>query len=71
MLFNEGVVDRVIRISLGCGFLAGGLFAVGMSQIALFVVGGLLLVTGIIGICPVYLLFKINTNPKKADETGK
>ena len=59
---NESNTDRIVRavagiVLLGLAFLAfdGGL------AIALGAVGGILLVTGAIGWCPLYSLFRFRT----------
>lgn len=60
---NEGPVDRIVRVILGIGLVAGGFFVKGVFSIALWVVGGVLLLTGITGFCGLYVLFGINTCP--------
>jgi hypothetical protein len=55
---NVGKVDRVIRIVLGV-LLVGNVFVGLQSPIGW--IGVVLLVTGILGTCPVYSLLKINT----------
>jgi hypothetical protein len=58
---NVGTVDRWIRIILGVAllslivFLSGGVRWIGL-------IGLIPLLTGIAGYCPLYSLFKINTN---------
>ena len=66
MKTNESGVDRIIRVVLGIALLAlyfTGVVTGGLG-IALVVVGAILLVTAVIGFCPLYALLKINT--KKA-----
>jgi hypothetical protein len=66
MKTNESALDRVIRVILGfvliglylLGYVAGGL------GIVLVVLGAILLITGLVGFCPLYKLFKFST--KKA-----
>lgn len=67
MKTNESSLDRGIRIIFGIllivlyltGFVAGGLGT-------LFVIlGALSLITGIIGFCPLYTLFKFSTKKLK------
>jgi hypothetical protein len=66
MKFNEGTVDRIIRVIVGIALLAFGLFG-GISGWLLWVVyilGAILLVTGIAGFCPLYALLKFSTAKK-------
>lgn len=66
---NVGTVDRAIRIVVGALLLLmffvpqlGGLFAgLGALKYIVPVVGALLLVTGIIRVCPAYSVFGIKT----------
>ena len=55
---NEGVVDRVLRVVVGAGLIALVYFG---PQTAWGWVGVVPLATGLIGNCPVYSLFGINT----------
>jgi hypothetical protein len=63
---NESGLDRIIRVVVGVVFI--GLFAAGMISgwlgWLLLVIGAILLGTGIIGFCPLYAAFKLNTNKK-------
>lgn len=65
MACNVGGVERPIRIVVGILALGIGAFAglppVG-SGVAL-VVGTIALVTGAIGVCPLWMLFGVNTCP--------
>jgi hypothetical protein len=61
---NEARWDRILRvlagivlISLGLGGVIGG----GLS-VALVIIGFILLITGLVGWCPLYALFRIRTN---------
>ncbi len=59
---NESKVDRIIRVVLGIVLIAlGFLFIKGTWGVVIGVVGLIPLVTGLIGFCPLYVLFKINT----------
>lgn len=60
---NEGKIDRTLRVILGAALLS--LVFVG-PQTAWGWVGVVPLVTGLIGNCPVYSLFGINTCNVKA-----
>lgn len=55
---NMGKVDRIIRIVVGV--LLVGNFFVGTGHIASWI-GVILIVTGLISFCPVYLPFKLDT----------
>lgn len=61
MKCNEGKLDRVIRIIIGLLILVLGYYF--KNFFGLF--GLLPLITGIVGFCPAYTFFKINTNIKK------
>jgi hypothetical protein len=60
---NESPLDRIIRIVLGIGL--AGLALVGtVTAPLLYVIGFLavlLLVTGIVGFCPLYALLRVST----------
>lgn len=58
MKVNEGALDRVLRVVLGIGLLA--LVFVG-PKTPLGYVGIVPLLTGIVGMCPLYALLGINT----------
>lgn len=60
---NEGPLDRVIRIVLGIILITSGFFVSGILSIILWVIGAILLLTGITGFCGLYLLLGINTCP--------
>ena len=63
MKCNVGGVERPIRIGIGVVAILIGLFAglsTGMAGAAL-AVGGILLLTGAVGFCPLFMLFGINT----------
>jgi hypothetical protein len=57
---NEGTIDRAARIVIGLGILS--LAFVG-PQTPLGYVGVILLVTGLVGFCPIYKLFGFSTCP--------
>ncbi len=64
-LINEGGMDRLGRILLSEILFIIGFFWLGsILQIVFFILSFILLVTGIIGFCPLYTLFKINTCQK-------
>jgi hypothetical protein len=63
---NEGPVDRILRVIVGIALLGGSyLFATGLLQTVLFILGAALILTGAIGFCGLYALFGINTCPIK------
>jgi hypothetical protein len=62
---NIGTVDRVVRVIAGLA-LAAALVAGAISGPLATVVGlvaAILVVTGAIGFCPLYALFRISTRP--------
>lgn len=64
---NVGMVDRWIRGLLGIGLLALWWFAVvqGTLAVVLAIVGTVLIFTGLVGLCPLYGLLGLSTNPKR------
>lgn len=64
MKTNESNLDRVIRVIVGIALLVFFFTNVisGTLGIVLAVVGGVLLITGAIGFCPLYALLKLRTN---------
>jgi hypothetical protein len=68
MVANMGSADRIIRVMLAV------LFAVlyytgtvtGTVGLVLLVLGGVFLLTSVIGWCPLYTVFGIRTCPRKA-----
>jgi hypothetical protein len=63
---NMGLVDRVIRVVLAAG-VAVLYFTHQLSPVAAIILGVLaivFLVTGIIGVCPLYLPFGLSTKRK-------
>ena len=70
MQCNIGGIERPIRIGLGVVLVGVGAFA-GLptaAAAAALVVGGVALVTGLIGYCPAWTLLGINTCPTKPAE---
>lgn len=60
---NEGVVDRALRLTIAMVTLVAGL-ALGVGSvtgIVLLVVAAIMFLTGVVGFCPLYLIFRINT----------
>ncbi len=66
MKLNEGPVDRVIRVIVGIALLVLAItgVAAGVWMWLAYVLGAILLLTGIVGFCPLYALFKISTAKK-------
>lgn len=62
MCFNAGPLDRALRISLGIGLVVYGL---GTGNFIMAAVGVVPLLTGAIGLCPLYSILKLNTGCKK------
>ena len=55
-------VDRVLRIVLGLALILVGLLVVGATGgIVMAVAGGILVVTGLAGFCPLWVLLGIST----------
>ena len=65
---NVGMIDRVIRIIFGIilmYLLVGNMVAAPWSYLVALI-GLILLVTGIVGTCPLYSILGMNTLGKKA-----
>ncbi len=63
MKANESSVDRIIRGILGVVLLLVAFLAVpaGALQIVLAIIGVVLLLTGIVGFCPLYRILGLST----------
>jgi hypothetical protein len=64
MKLNESGMDRIIRVVLGVALIGldlGNIIS-GWVGIVGLVVGIVLLLTGIVGFCPLYALLKMRTN---------
>ncbi|MBX2798664.1 MAG: DUF2892 domain-containing protein [Myxococcales bacterium] len=66
---NEHALDRVVRLILGAGLF--GLIALdivsGMAATAVVgVAGGILMLTGLVGTCPIYTALGLSTASKQA-----
>jgi hypothetical protein len=68
MLKNMGIIDRVIRIIITAVIAVLIILHVltGIAAIILGILGGIFLLTSIIGTCPLYIPFKISTRKKSA-----
>ncbi len=63
---NEGTLDRIIRIIAGLAALAVAyLWLTGTWQIVLYVVGIVLILTGLMGVCLLYKVLHMNTKKKE------
>jgi hypothetical protein len=61
---NEDTVDRIIRAVLGVIVLFSGMagfLGTGLGMWVAYILGAILLVTGIVGFCPLYAIFKFST----------
>jgi hypothetical protein len=64
MKLNESGLDRIIRVIVGLVLIAlylMGLIGGGLG-IVVVILGAILLITGIVGFCPLYAIFKFHTN---------
>ncbi|WP_233355250.1 YgaP family membrane protein [Hirschia maritima] len=62
---NESLIDRALRVILGAAVLS---FAFVGPQTPLGYLGLILIVTGIIGWCPIYMALGLSTSHKKNNE---
>jgi len=62
MCFNQGPLDRALRISAGIGLI---IYGITTANYIVAGVGIVPLVTGFIGFCPFYMPIKLNTGCKK------
>lgn len=63
-----GGADRIIRILLAAvlGYLYFGGVVTGTWGLILVILGGVFVLTSLVGFCPLYVPFGINTCPKRA-----
>lgn len=64
MKINQSKIDRIIRVILGIVLLTlgwGGIVS-GTWGLVFKIVGFIPLITGMVGWCPLYALFKLKTN---------
>ena len=62
---NMGNNDRWIRIIVGIIFIAWAIFvATGVWAGALYAIGAILIITSLVGTCPLYMPFGISTKKK-------
>jgi len=64
---NMGTIDVIVRLVIAA--LVAVLYFIhvlsGTTGIILLIIAGVLTITSILGICPLYLVFGINTRGKK------
>lgn len=67
MKTNESLADRIIRSIVGVALIVLGLLGVatGAWTYIFYVLGAILLVTGIVGFCPLYRIFNFSTVKNK------
>lgn len=69
---NEGAIDRALRIIVGLGLgIAVFTLLTGAWQIVAAVVAAILLLTGVVGFCPLYALLRINSRGRAASATAR
>ena len=61
MTCNLGKTDRILRVVSGALLTGLGFYLAGNVGIVLGVIGAIPLLTGLVGFCPAYSLFKIDT----------
>ncbi|WP_457746836.1 YgaP family membrane protein [Sulfurimonas sp.] len=62
MCFNAGKADRIVRVVAGLALIAYGVLN---QNYIIAGIGAIPLLTGAIGFCPFYPIFKIDTGCKK------
>jgi len=69
---NESPRERIVRGTVGAFLVIFALFLEGpydifqgMFAIALLVVGGMFLASGLVGWCPIYALFGVKYSPER------
>lgn len=58
---NIGKTDRTLRVVIGCALIAGGVVVPGTAGLTMAIIGLIPLLTGLLGNCPIYSIFNINT----------
>lgn len=62
---NVGGIDRILRIVIGLALLAGFFLNADATYRWAYLIGIVPLVTGLMGSCPAYSIFGLNTCPMK------
>lgn len=73
MTRNEGRTDRIVRTLAGLALIAAwplGL-TTGVLAVAVGLIGVVLLVTGVVGFCPLYALLGLSTCPAEPSGSGR
>lgn len=62
---NESTADRILRIVIGIVLVALALAGVASGALAVvaWVLAALLVVTGVVGFCPLYAVLRLSTRP--------
>lgn len=69
---NESTLDQMIRLILAVGFFQLGFFWLGgIGQIIFYVLAGVMLITAVVGFCPLYKILGISTYHERARSLGK
>jgi len=58
---NEGTADRIVRAIVTIGLYAAAFFTTGTAQVFFLIFAITMTITTILGWCPLYLMFGINT----------
>lgn len=58
---NVGTADRIVRLILMVAFIALGVAVGGVLGIVFFVLAAVMLLTAVVGTCPLYAPFGIST----------
>ena len=58
---NVGTADRIVRLILMVAFIAIGIAVGGALGIVFFVLAAVMLLTAVVGTCPLYAPFGIST----------
>ncbi|MGZ6373102.1 MAG: YgaP family membrane protein [Candidatus Limnocylindria bacterium] len=64
---NEGPIDRMIRIALGIALVASAVLGGPGAPLLylIWLVAAIALVTGVVGFCPLYAIFRFSTAPAR------
>lgn len=62
MQLNVGSTDRMIRIAIAIVAAILAIVVGGTFGVVLWIVAAIMLVTGIVRVCPLYMPFKFSTN---------
>ena len=71
-MFNENMIDRFIRLLLGLGLFQLAFFwLTGLGQGVAYLLGGVMIITALVGFCPLYRLFGLSTYRAEARPLAK